>query len=230
MRNLSYPKTAILIFSLSEKAEKINKPFLRKNNVANNLNSLIKGKVDSLGVDYFHYTEEFQEGKTFGQRIVNTISAVFNKGYDHVITVGNDSLGLQKKHLRSAITAVENKKIVVGPSYDGGFYLLGLHKNNFNPELFLSLSWKSSRLYKELQTLYSKLDAVEHALPYLYDLDEDYDIARNIAALSLINIEVIKFLQSLLLLVFSKYIDLVKKVKKIPLNSLFNKGSPLVCN
>ena len=230
MINPSPSKTAILIFSLSEEAEKISKPFLQQNGGLKNLNSLIKRKVDTIGVDYFHYTEEYQKGDTFGKRIVNTIAAIFDKGYDHVITVGNDSLGLEKAHLRSAITEVENKKVVVGPSHDGGFYLLGLHKDQFDPELFLSLSWKTSKLYKELQTLLSKKEAVEYTLPYLYDLDEYHDISRNIAALSILKIEAIKWLQNLILVVFGDYKYLVLKIKKGSISTLFNKGSPIVCS
>ena len=225
-----HSKTAILIFSLSQEAENLRKPFLQKKDTVSKLNSVIKEKVSSLGVDYFHYTEEHQQGATFGERYVNTISAIFNKGYEHIITVGNDTLGLEKKHLRSAINAVENNKTPIGPSYDGGFYLLGLHKDLFNPESFLSLPWESSKLYKELSILLSKEEVVTSALPYLYDLDEEIDIAKNIASLSYLKIQLLKLLQNLQVVLFTEYKYIFKSIEYVSLTHLFNKGPPLICN
>ena len=230
MINLKHSKTAILIFSLSQEAENLRKPFLQKKDTVSKLNALIKEKVSSLGVDYFHYTEKDQKGNNFGERYVNTVSEIFKKGYDNVITVGNDTLGLEKKHLLAAIESVENNQIPVGPSYDGGFYLLGLRKDQFNAADFLSLSWESSTLYKELKTLLSEKEITTATLPYLYDLDEELDISKNIASLSFLKIEALKLLQNLqvVILKVSKYI--LQKFKEASLNHLYNKGPPLVCN
>ncbi|WP_165733915.1 DUF2064 domain-containing protein [Polaribacter sp. 20A6] len=230
MINLKHSKTAILIFSLSQEAENLRKPFLQKKDTASKLNALIKEKVSSLGVDYFHYTEKDQKGNNFGERYVNTVSDIFKKGYNNVITVGNDTLGLEKKHLRAAIESVENNQIPVGPSYDGGFYLLGLRKDQFKASEFLSLPWESSTLYKELKTLLSEKEIATATLPYLYDLDEELDISKNIASLSFLKVKALKLLQNLqvVILKVSKYI--LQKFKEASLNHLYNKGPPLVCN
>ncbi|WP_373941558.1 DUF2064 domain-containing protein [Polaribacter sejongensis] len=230
MINLKHSKTAILIFSLSQEAENLRKPFLQKKDTASKLNALIKEKVSSLGVDYFHYTEKHQKGNNFGERYVNTVSDIFKKGYTNVITVGNDTLGLEKKHLRAAIESVENNQILVGPSYDGGFYLLGIRKDQFKASEFLSLPWESSTLYKELKTLLSEKEITTATLPYLYDLDEELDISKNIAALSFLKIKALKVLQNLqvVILKVNKYI--LQKFKEASLNHLYNKGPPLVCN
>ncbi|WP_282072079.1 TIGR04282 family arsenosugar biosynthesis glycosyltransferase [Polaribacter atrinae] len=230
MINLKHSKTAILIFSLSQEAENLRKPFLQKKDTVSKLNALIKEKVSSLDVDYFHYTEKDQKGNNFGERYVNTVSDIFNKGYNNVITVGNDTLGLEKKHLRAAIESVENNQIPVGPSYDGGFYLLGIRKDQFKASEFLSLPWESSTLYKELKTLLSAKEIATATLPCLYDLDEELDISKNIASLSFLKIKALKLLQNLqvVILKVSKYI--LQKFKEASLNHLYNKGPPLVCN
>lgn len=230
MTNPLHSKTAILIFSLSQEAENINKPFLQKSNTVTALNSFVIDKASRLDVDYFHCTEEYQEGETFGTRITNAIAATFKKGYEYVITVGNDSLGLTKRHLRNAITAVHNNKVAIGPSYDGGFYLLGLHKDHFNETSFLSLSWKTSRLYSDLGKLFQKINATEYRLPVLQDLDSYKDIFKNIALLSVKSIQVIRLLQKLLSVIFVGFKNIFAKAKKSTLHPLFNKGSPLVCN
>jgi len=228
--NSLHSKTAILIFSLSQEAENINKPFLKRENVATALNSIIVDKVSGLNVDYFHYTEQNQKGDTFAERITNAIAATFDKGYDYVVTVGNDSLGLQKKHLRNAITEVHNKKVVVGPSYDGGFYLLGLHKDQFDVTSFLSLSWKSSRLYSDLGQLFQEISATEYNLPALHDLDSFKDIVRNITALSIKNVKAIQLLQKLLTKILKRSEHVFAKAQKSISQAPFNKGSPVMCN
>ncbi|QXP66483.1 DUF2064 domain-containing protein [Polaribacter sp. AHE13PA] len=230
MIDLKHSKTAILIFSLSQEAENLRKPFLQKKDTVSKLNALIKEKVSSLGVDYFHYTEKDQKGNNFGERYVNTVSEIFKKGYDNVITVGNDTLGLEKKHLLAAIESVENNQIPVGPSYDGGFYLLGLRKDQFNAADFLSLSWESSTLYKELKTLLSEKEIATVTLPCLYDLDEELDISKNIASLSFLKIEALKLLQNLQVVILKVSKFILQKFKEASLNHLYNKGPPLVCN
>ncbi|WP_166386756.1 DUF2064 domain-containing protein [Polaribacter sp. 11A2H] len=230
MINLKHSKTAILIFSLSQEAENLRKPFLQKKDTASKLNALIKEKVSSLGVDYFHYTEKDQKGNNFGERYVNTISEIFNKGYTNVITVGNDTLSLEKKHLRTALDSVNSKKVPVGPSYDGGFYLLGLHKDQFNASEFLSLPWESSTLYKELKTLLSAKEITTATLPYLYDLDEELDISKNIAALSFLKIKALKLLQNLQVVILRACKYILQKFKEASLKLPYNKGPPLVCN
>lgn len=230
MIHLKHSKSAILIFSLSQEAENLRKPFLQKKDTVSKLNALIKEKVSSLGVDYFHYTEKEQKGTNFGERYVNTVSDIFEKGYDHIITVGNDTLSLEKKHLRTALESVENNQTPIGPSYDGGFYLLGIRKDQFKVSEFLSLPWESSTLYKELKTLLSEKEIATAKLPYLYDLDEELDISKNITALSFLKIKALKLLQNLQVVIVSEYKYILQKFKEASLKLPYNKGPPFVCN
>jgi glycosyltransferase A (GT-A) superfamily protein (DUF2064 family) len=57
------------------------------------------------------------------------IERIFNHGLLHapaVIAVGADSPALTIAHLQAALDALQTNDVVVGPSTDGGFYLLGL--------------------------------------------------------------------------------------------------------
>ncbi|MEO0472283.1 MAG: DUF2064 domain-containing protein, partial [Bacteroidota bacterium] len=52
--------------------------------------------------------------------------------------------------LQQARTALEDGRNILGPSTDGGVYLLGIHRTNWNRASFLKLSWQTSRLFSEL--------------------------------------------------------------------------------
>lgn len=220
-------KTAILIFSRSQEAESNYKPFLKTSNAAKKLNTLILNKVDSLGVDYYHFTEKEQQGDTFGDRISHAIAAIFEKGYDHVLTVGNDSLGLTKQHLRTAISAMDRGEIALGPSYDGGFYLLGLHKNQFNKENICSLSWNTASVYKEIKAYIFNIQATVFTLPYLYDLDTKADIYKNTATLSSNSMSALHILQSLNHIPDAEDHYILAKAYKTQFCTFYNKGSPI---
>ena len=195
--------------------------------MAKELNTLVLSKVKSLGVDYFHFTEEQQQGYTFGERITSAIATVFDKGYDHVLTIGNDTVSLEKAHLRKAIKAMHNGEVAVGPSYDGGFYLLGLHKDQFNLEQLRSFTWQSSGLYKEVQAYVKAIEATALALPYLYDLDTTSDISKNLATHSVTNLRALRILQQLLWVIYDCGELILAKAKKITPSNYHNKGSPL---
>ena len=216
-----------MIFSLSEEAENQHKPFLTRNNTASKLNTLVLDKVASLGVDYYHLTEKEQQGDTFGDRITQAIASIFNKGYNKVLTIGNDSLKLSKTHLRNAITAMDRGEIAVGPSYDGGFYLLGLNKNQFKEEIFNSLSWNKATLCKEIRSYIDALHTDTYLLPYLYDLDSRADIRNNKATLSVLMVAAMHILQELEELLTEVGVPLLAKAYKTTVSTYYNKGSPI---
>ena len=58
-------------------------------------------QIEHSGLDYFHFTEKEQEGGDFGERFIHAIQSVFNKGYEYIITLGNDTPQLRTKHIRS---------------------------------------------------------------------------------------------------------------------------------
>ena len=55
--------------------------------------------------------------------------------YDQTVLVGSDIPCLTRNIIIDAINVLSKKDIVIGPSKDGGFYLIG--KNNFFENLIL---------------------------------------------------------------------------------------------
>ena len=144
--------TAVLIFSLSARREAERKVLFGrgKKQSANDFFDILIGRTQKMaaasGVDTYFIDEGKQRGRTFGERYANAFQQLFDKGYTKVVSIGNDTPDLTAETLRKAIDEIQHKGLVVGPSIDGGVYLLGLTKALFNTDEFLNLPWLKNSL------------------------------------------------------------------------------------
>jgi len=171
------PKTAILVFANSAQEELQHKPMLGGKALFTELNNRILSIVKSTGIPFFVFSEKNQKGSSFAERFVHAMQSTYNKGYENVIAIGNDTPQLTKQHILKSDQYLTHKKFVLGPSADGGFYLLGLHRSKFNKERFLTLPWQSKNLAKSIIASFLKNSEEECVkLPVLFDIDTTYDL------------------------------------------------------
>jgi len=90
-----------------------------------------------------------QEGNDIGERMKNGFCYAFTEGFRRVILVGSDSPDLPSDFLRNAITELQTHDVVIGPSSDGGYYLIGFRDDTFLPSVFDGISWSSSTVFQE---------------------------------------------------------------------------------
>lgn len=69
-----------------------------------------------------------QEGEGLGQRMSHALEWVLSLGYDACVLTGSDLPELTAAQLESAFRALERADAVLGPSDDGGYYLVGLKR------------------------------------------------------------------------------------------------------
>lgn len=69
-----------------------------------------------------------QKGKDLGERMYKAIRKVMDLGYESVVLTGADLPLLTQEHLESGFGALEEKDVVLGPTPDGGYYLIGMNK------------------------------------------------------------------------------------------------------
>ena len=67
-----------------------------------------------------------QEGADLGEKMLHAIESVLKQGYESCILTGSDLPLMTKEHLESGFTALENAAITLGPTSDGGYYLIGM--------------------------------------------------------------------------------------------------------
>jgi len=149
--------TAILLFAQSNKAESALKPiaYQKKQNdlLWAKMSQKVLQTIHKTNLPYFISDEKTQVGDSFGDKLSHAITTVFEKGFEKVIVVGNDSPGLTKDHLLKATIALQHKDWVFGPDCKGGTYLIGVSKSVFNAGEFANISWQTTHVAAQLKAL-----------------------------------------------------------------------------
>ena len=111
-----------------------------------------------------------QVGEGLGERMLRAFVAAFAAGHDRAVVVGTDHptlptdfLGLALEALRDPLTAV------LGPSDDGGYYLLGL--NEVVPALF-DMAYSHGSVFDDTLGRAVEAGLQPVVLPAHYDVDD----------------------------------------------------------
>jgi hypothetical protein len=126
-----------------------------------------------LGKKYFY---AHQEGNDLGERMKNAFRKVFSHGAEKVIIVGTDIPDISKKIVQAAISGLDETDLVIGPSDDGGYYLLGMKK--YYPGLFENIKYSTHTVFSETIVAAENLHLSCSKLDVLHDFDTEADIIR----------------------------------------------------
>jgi uncharacterized protein len=81
-----------------------------------------------------------QQGDSLGDRMRHAFAVLFSRGFNRVLLIGGDLPAVPLQALADAVAALENNsEVVLGPSLDGGYYLVGLSR--LIPEIFEGILW-----------------------------------------------------------------------------------------
>lgn len=116
----------------------------------------------------------YQEGDDLGIRMKNAFEKVFSIGSKKVIIIGTDIPDITKELINNTFSLLEINDVVIGPSDDGGYYLLGL-KQMYN-ELFEGIEYSTSSVLLETLIRIKNLNLKYHLLPILPDIDTEEDL------------------------------------------------------
>ena len=112
------------------------------------------------------------KGRSFGEKFANSIEDVFNLGYKSVVVIGDDIPDLSSEHITKSFECLnEMDNAVVGPSADGGFYLLGI--NSFDMDFFKGIKWRTKNVFCMLEENLTRQNYVIKFLPVLTDIDDN---------------------------------------------------------
>lgn len=115
-----------------------------------------------------------------GERMQTAALAVLTRR-SAVLLIGTDCPYLTAQHLQSAATMLEDHDVVMGPSFDGGYYLLGF--KTCHPELFDGITWSTDRVADQTREVLAKAGLRHFELPTLDDIDEEADWLAYLATL-----------------------------------------------
>ncbi|WP_207491410.1 TIGR04282 family arsenosugar biosynthesis glycosyltransferase [Aridibaculum aurantiacum] len=133
--------------------------------------------------DYVHISDLFddkcftkfvQEGNDLGERMHNALEKVFSLGHKEVCIIGSDCYQLQPDHIDEAFAELESHDVVVGPTTDGGYYLLGMKQANLR--LFQQKDWGTSTVFDDTVADLTQLQLKYKELEQLDDVDTMDDL------------------------------------------------------
>lgn len=117
-----------------------------------------------------------QEGKDLGERQPNAFRYLFRQGFKRVSMIGGDIPTLPHRLIRETfhILSVHEKDVILGPSTDGGYYLVGLSQLHLG--VFQEINWSSSVVLKQTMERARDLNLHVGLLEQWYDVDTITDI------------------------------------------------------
>lgn len=120
------------------------------------------------------FVRKCQTAGSLGSRMSHAFKTGFESGYAPIVIIGSDCPALEPHHLSGAFSMLESVDVVLGPSADGGYWLLGM--NRFLPELFERKPWSSPELYAETIRQIEKSGFSRAELETLRDIDTADDL------------------------------------------------------
>ena len=113
-----------------------------------------------------------QRGDGFGERLLTTAQDLFAHGFGSVCLIDSDSPTVPREAFSMAVDALKEvgDRIVLGPSHDGGYYLVGMKQPH--PEIFENITWSTASVFAETVAAIRAIGVDLVTLPMWYDVDD----------------------------------------------------------
>jgi len=118
-----------------------------------------------------------QRGDAFGERLLAAAEDILSCGFGSVCLIDSDSPTVPAAAFAQAVAelAKPGDRVVLGPSADGGYYLIGLKKAH--PEPFERIMWSTSVVCAETCERVKEAGLELVLLPTWYDVDDAATLA-----------------------------------------------------
>lgn len=120
------------------------------------------------------FQKKMQKGNDLGEKMYNAFKDAFADSYNNICLIGSDNMELTDEIILQAFSTLSKKDIVLGPSLDGGYYLIGMKRPH--KELFFGKTWGSSKVFYEAVDEITRMNLDHALLPALNDIDQIEDI------------------------------------------------------
>ena len=121
-----------------------------------------------------------QIGADLGERLTSATQWAAKQGYTKILFVGSDSPTLPISYISQAIRLLDSRDTVVGPSTDGGYYLIGFSAaalTTTGPHVFEEIAWSTADVLQQTVTGIREAKVTLGLLPPWYDIDTAEDLA-----------------------------------------------------
>ena len=105
------------------------------------------------------YRKKTQQGEDLGERMHNAFTNLFAEGHKSIQIIGSDCYELTADIIQSGFEKLTEKEVVIGPSTDGGYYLLGMRAPMKN--VFTHKQWSTDAVFTD-----TVMDLQNHSISY----------------------------------------------------------------
>lgn len=119
-----------------------------------------------------------QRGEKFGERLYFAVEDLFKCGFGSVCLIDSDSPTVPAETFEQAVellSATEDR-VVLGPSDDGGYYLIGVKKPHRH--LFEQIDWSTEGVLNQTMQRANEIGLEVKLLPTGFDVDDDASLRR----------------------------------------------------
>lgn len=120
------------------------------------------------------YQLRIQHLGDLGERMFSALRETLAGGYDKVVIIGTDCFELTAQHIENAFVALSGSDYVIGPAFDGGYYLIG--GNRADDALFLNKEWSTATVCDEAIATINSIGKSVFLIDFLNDVDVEADL------------------------------------------------------
>ncbi len=117
-----------------------------------------------------HFPLYSQKGVNLGERMYSAIKWLLQKGYEKMSLVGSDSPDLPISFIEEAFQKLGSYDLVIGPSEDSGYYLIGMNKPH--EVIFEGIQWGYESVLRDTICRAKAAGISYFLLPEWYDIDD----------------------------------------------------------
>jgi len=119
-----------------------------------------------------------QRGNKFGERLYFAVEDLFKCGFASVCLIDSDSPTVPAENFAEAVEllSIGQDRVVLGPSDDGGYYLIGVKK--LDRHLFKQIDWSTERVFSQTIQRATEIGVEIKLLPTGYDVDDATSLRR----------------------------------------------------
>lgn len=126
--------------------------------------------VDDLS--QYPYERRLQVSGDLGNKLKSAFDEVLNT-MDKCLIIGSDCPYMNNEIILEAFQSLQDHDLVLGPTPDGGYYLIGLKQNE--KSLFEDISWSTDSVFAQTISAAKNAKLSTYLLPILTDVDHASD-------------------------------------------------------
>ncbi len=134
------------------------------------------GQADHFKVFKRNFILRKQVGSSLGDRMQHAFVQCRKEGFARMVIIGSDCLTIKKEDIVKAFQKLNGVDVVIGPSEDGGYFLIGVREPD--AAIFKKVTWSTSTVLKQTVKNIQVVGKRYQLLRKRYDIDTAASLSR----------------------------------------------------